>query len=447
MGEAFDRTNQSVKQLLLNIQQMFDNQTYQDAVIHLQPLSSINDVLNFRLTEQPIYGSACLGVRNLERTEVYARYLIDKKQVTAEPEDPTQPLLLTPPNPEGNVANLLQDQPEYSLTLGNKQYELSNHLGNVQVTLSDKKLGQAPPESSSFTHYLADVRSAVDYYPFGMQMPGRSLSGGYRYGFNGKEKDNEVKGDGNSLDFGARIYDARLGRWLSLDPLQAKYPSFTPYSFVNNSPTFCIDPDGRKIVIYYLDENNRKQSITISKVADIEKLKNKDGFLGQMYETLNYLKGSHVLINAIETKKKVYVEQSDRTEYEHLQGKGRTIQYDPLQGLELVNDDQVSLPKEKRRGNGKIQSPAIGFLHELGHFINEIENVSEMIERTTIKDDLMHDCEEDNVIINYENPFAEQKGEPSRTNHSGITRTVESPTSRKVDSSKKEKKKTNPRQL
>jgi hypothetical protein len=194
MSVAFFEANLSVKQLLLNIQQMFDNQPYQDAVIHLQPLSSINDVLNFRLTEQPIYGSARLGVRNLERTEVYARYLIDKKHVTAEPEDPTQPLLLTPPNPEGNVANLLQDQPEYSLTLGNKQYELSNHLGNVQVTLSDKKLGQAPPESSSFTHYLADVRSAVDYYPFGMQMPGRSLSGEYRYGFNGQEKVDEIYG-------------------------------------------------------------------------------------------------------------------------------------------------------------------------------------------------------------------------------------------------------------
>ena len=106
-------------------------------------------------------------MRNLERTEVYACYLIDKKHVTAEPEDPNQPLLVTPQNPEGDFSTPLTPQPEYSLTLGNKQYELSNHLGNVQVTLSDKKIGQAPPESSSFTHYLADVRSAVDYYPFG----------------------------------------------------------------------------------------------------------------------------------------------------------------------------------------------------------------------------------------------------------------------------------------
>jgi RHS repeat-associated protein len=67
----------------------------------------------------------------------------------------------------------------------------------------------------------------------------------YRYGFNGQEKDNEIKGTGNSLDFGARIYDSRLGRWLSLDPLQAKYPSLSAYNFCNNNPVLFKDPDGR----------------------------------------------------------------------------------------------------------------------------------------------------------------------------------------------------------
>ncbi|MCU7549877.1 hypothetical protein OCK74_12165 [Chitinophagaceae bacterium LB-8] len=47
----------------------------------------------------------------------------------------------------------------------------------------------------------------------------RGLEKYYRYGFNGKENDNEVKGDGNSLDFGGRIYDPRLGRWHSTDPV------------------------------------------------------------------------------------------------------------------------------------------------------------------------------------------------------------------------------------
>ncbi len=142
------------------------------------------------------------------------------------------------------MANLLDPQPEYSLTLGNKQYELSNHLGNVQVTLSDKKLGQAPPESSSFTHYLADVRTAVDYYPFGMQMPRRSGVGEYRYGFNGMEKDDEAKGDGNQYTSLHRIYDPRLGRWLSTDPEVEEFPDETPYNNNQNNPIVNTDPNG-----------------------------------------------------------------------------------------------------------------------------------------------------------------------------------------------------------
>lgn len=67
----------------------------------------------------------------------------------------------------------------------------------------------------------------------------------YRFGFNGKENDNEVKGTGNQLDFGARIYDPRLGRWLSIDPLTGKTPDITPYGYVFNNPYSFIDPDGK----------------------------------------------------------------------------------------------------------------------------------------------------------------------------------------------------------
>jgi len=71
---------------------------------------------------------------------------------------------------------------------------------------------------------------------------------GYRFTFNGMEKDDEVKGIGNSLDFGARIYDPRLGgRFFSLDPLQTKYPGISPYCFVANSPIAFVDPDGKDI--------------------------------------------------------------------------------------------------------------------------------------------------------------------------------------------------------
>lgn len=72
-----------------------------------------------------------------------------------------------------------------------------------------------------------------------------TMLNGHRYGFNGKEKDDEVKGSGNSLDFGDRIYDPRLGRWLSTDPLQKKYPDLSPYNFTGNNPILFVDYDGK----------------------------------------------------------------------------------------------------------------------------------------------------------------------------------------------------------
>ncbi len=59
----------------------------------------------------------------------------------------------------------------------------------------------------------------TDYYPFGVIMDQRSTSSvGYRYGYNGKEND-DVKGEGNQQDYGLRIYDPRVARFLSVDPL------------------------------------------------------------------------------------------------------------------------------------------------------------------------------------------------------------------------------------
>jgi RHS repeat-associated protein len=76
-------------------------------------------------------------------------------------------------------------------------------------------------------------------------MPGRNISSStYRYGFNGKENENEVKGPGNQLDYGKRIYDTRLGKFLSVDPLTESYPWYSPFQYASNTPTFATDVDG-----------------------------------------------------------------------------------------------------------------------------------------------------------------------------------------------------------
>jgi RHS repeat-associated protein len=74
-------------------------------------------------------------------------------------------------------------------------------------------------------------------------------TGSYRYGFNGMEKDDEVKGNGNSLDFKNRIYDARLGKFLSTDVVGEAFPFWSPYHFAGNKPIWCIDLDGLQPVV------------------------------------------------------------------------------------------------------------------------------------------------------------------------------------------------------
>ncbi|MFK7049508.1 hypothetical protein FLACOL_00622 [Flavobacterium columnare] len=127
--------------------------------------------------------------------------------------------------------------------VGDKNYELTNHLGNVLSVITDRKLSIGNP-ANNFT-FMSDVLSYNDYYPFGSLIPNRHGSNtAYRYGFNGKEKDNEIKGDGNSYDFGARMLDPRVGRWFARDPKEDEFPNMSPYVGFNNNPVVYNDPTG-----------------------------------------------------------------------------------------------------------------------------------------------------------------------------------------------------------
>jgi len=69
-----------------------------------------------------------------------------------------------------------------------------------------------------------------------MLLPGRHANtSDYRYGFQGQELDNEIKGEGNSYNFTFRMHDPRVGRFFSMDPLTHKFTRYTPYQFSGNS--------------------------------------------------------------------------------------------------------------------------------------------------------------------------------------------------------------------
>jgi RHS repeat-associated protein len=87
--------------------------------------------------------------------------------------------------------------------------------------------------------------SGQDYSSGGMLMPDRSFFyENYGFAFNGKIKDDEVKGEGNSYDYGYRMYDPRITRFLSVDPLTSGYPFYSPYQFSGNTPIAAVDIDG-----------------------------------------------------------------------------------------------------------------------------------------------------------------------------------------------------------
>ncbi len=78
-----------------------------------------------------------------------------------------------------------------------------------------------------------------------MLLPNRHASSDkYRYGFQGQEKDDEVKGEGNSYTTHFRQLDPRIAKWFSLDPKMRSFPGWSPYNYSLNNPIFFNDPNG-----------------------------------------------------------------------------------------------------------------------------------------------------------------------------------------------------------
>ena len=80
-------------------------------------------------------------------------------------------------------------------------------------------------------------------------LPNRHEAGNeYRYGFQGQEKDDEIKGEGNSINYKYRMHDPRVGRFFAVDPLTAKYPHNGPYNFSENRVIDGVELEGLKVV-------------------------------------------------------------------------------------------------------------------------------------------------------------------------------------------------------
>ena len=136
----------------------------------------------------------------------------------------------------------------HSRAMGQRSYELTDHLGNVATVISDRKFAVGP--TGFVVYYIPEIRSYTDYYPFGFPIEERTGVGGvrtrgYRYGFNGQEKDDEIYGQGASYTAEFWQYDARLGRRWNGEPMISEFPWMSYYACFANNPIWFTDPDGR----------------------------------------------------------------------------------------------------------------------------------------------------------------------------------------------------------
>ena len=158
-------------------------------------------------------------------------------------------------------------------TLGNKSYEVSNHLGNVMAVVSDRKT--PIPETTNTTKAFneTDIKAYNDYYPYGMVLQNRSqsLSEAHRFGFQGQEKDDEVKGKNNSINYKYRVHDPRVGRFFAVDPLASIYPYNSTYAFSENNVIQAVELEGlEKYVVHYYYEGSIAVKLKVLVYAEKE---------------------------------------------------------------------------------------------------------------------------------------------------------------------------------
>ncbi len=300
------------------------------------------------------------------------------------------------------------------------RYALTDQLGSIRALIDDK----------------GKVVQQNDFYPFGAkaERDGLAQAEDNRFLFSGKECQALI--DLNAYDFGARMYDASLGRWTAVDPLAEKYMNISTYGYCIGNPIKYIDINGKYIAIWYYNENHEYSLYLfdgnildmIAKVGSIDFIF--QFALAYIYNTTNG--GGDMLLQAALDRDHIFtiLETEDNTchttyEFKNTPQDKPVVKWNSLQGLETEE--------------GYRLSPATALEHEMAHHVRSVttDDYKAFRHDTARNTDPQYGTiEERRVITTYEAKTAQANGEfpkkYKRKSHKGIRFKTYSSTSNEI---------------
>jgi RHS repeat-associated protein len=211
-------------------------------------------------------------------------------------------------------------------------YQYKDHLGNNRLSFM---------RNAGTTAIVKET----NYYPFGLTHQGYNnltsslgSAGAKKYQYNGKELQEDYGLDW--YDYGARFYDAGLGRWFVVDPLAEKHSGLSPYNYAANDPILFIDPNGKDIWIYY---DGGKHKVRYEQGM---KYKGNNGFVSKTVKYLNSM-------NSVKAGAKVLrtlIKSNNTFDFTYTKSRGgdRTLQF-----------DYTSNQTKYKKGGGEIHAASL----------------------------------------------------------------------------------------
>lgn len=294
-------------------------------------------------------------------------------------------------------------------------YFLQDHQGNNRMVISQD----------------STTEEVNHYYPFGGLFGESTGMQKQAYKYNGKELDTNL--GLNWYDYGARHYDAALGRWNAVDPMAEKYYGVSPYNYCANNPVKNIDPDGRTIVIWY---NNNRSSYTYSggNVA------HPNSFVRSVVTAYQYNKANGIKAgNGGGASTVAIVENTD------IKVNVMEATYEDSYNPDVARGaGSIYWNSEwgRQNDNGTVNSPATIFEHEASHALEHKTN-EQAYDKNRVRgsDSQYRTKEERRVITGSEQKTSRANGETrpgqvTRRNHNGRTVITKGVTSNVIDKEK-----------